>query len=378
MELVKPPLSFRYDVFPGNAGMEFPVALRLIAKYGRRVELKYVPRAALLLLFGAMVSTAGALENAIYGRSIAETKIPPSLFIVGHWRTGTTLLQGLLANDSRFVAPTLLETSLPGCFWTVGPVVRRLVKTSLPRTRFYDDVVLDPSTPWEDEQAVCNQTGLSYMIASMFPSEGDRWRRFLDLGQLSRAERRAWSHAHRTFVAKIAAGRPGAMPLLKSPPHTARMTFLASLFPGARFLHIHRHPYRIYASTLHMMSRFGRTVQLERCEPDQLSERVIETGRHLYDHFFRDVDRLQGCFAEVAYRDLINDPKTTLDNAYAALGYSHFELAWPQIESAVEKSRSHKRNSLELPSPDIRTKIQAAWPWAFEKWGYDPTELDPL
>jgi hypothetical protein len=179
-------------------------------------------------------------------------------------------------------------------------------------------------------------------------------------------------------VAKIAAGRPAAIPLLKSPPHTARMAFLASLFPDARFLHIHRHPYRIYASTLHMMSRFGRTVQLEQGEPDELGEHVIETGRYLYDHFFKDVDQLQGCFAEIAYRDLIDAPKTTLENAYVALGYSHFELAWPQIESGVKKSRSHKRNSLELLSPDIRARIQSAWPWAFEKWGYDPTELDPL
>src|SRR5437870_1618442 len=43
------------------------------------------------------------LQGVIYGRRIRQTVLQHSpIFILGHWRTGTTLLHELLVQDERF------------------------------------------------------------------------------------------------------------------------------------------------------------------------------------------------------------------------------------------------------------------------------------
>jgi hypothetical protein len=37
--------------------------------------------------------------------------------------------------------------------------------------------------------------------------------------------------------------------IIKSPVHTARVPLLRKLFPNAKFIYIHRHPYEIYQSS---------------------------------------------------------------------------------------------------------------------------------
>ena len=58
-------------------------------------------------------SVAALMQQAIYGRRIAATKVHPPIFIIGHWRTGTTLLHELLVQDDRFTFPTTYECLAP-------------------------------------------------------------------------------------------------------------------------------------------------------------------------------------------------------------------------------------------------------------------------
>lgn len=49
-------------------------------------------------------------QKMVFGRRVANTTIAdPPIFIVGHWRTGTTLLHELLALDERHTPPTTYE-----------------------------------------------------------------------------------------------------------------------------------------------------------------------------------------------------------------------------------------------------------------------------
>jgi hypothetical protein len=41
--------------------------------------------------------------------------------------------------------------------------------------------------------------------------------------------------------------------LLKSPVHTARVELLLQLFPKAQFIYIHRDPYTVFKSAVHMV-----------------------------------------------------------------------------------------------------------------------------
>src|SRR5712675_159543 len=69
----------------------------------------------------------------------------------------------------------------------------------------------------------------------LFASEGD--------------SSRLWCQALTYYLAKLAALNPGRQLLLKNPAHSARIPLLLRLFPGAKFVHIHRDPVAVFHST---------------------------------------------------------------------------------------------------------------------------------
>ncbi len=73
---------------------------------------------AVLYTFLSVVnSVLGLCQQAVFGRRVAETVIAdPPVFIVGHWRTGTTLLHELLILDDHHTAPTGYECLAPHHF----------------------------------------------------------------------------------------------------------------------------------------------------------------------------------------------------------------------------------------------------------------------
>src|SRR5438093_13148384 len=86
-------------------GSTFRDWLRLLGKNRFDVDPRYWPRAALVTLNSLGNSLHGWRENRLYGADIAKQTIQPPLFILGHWRTGTTHLHNLLAIDRRFAFP---------------------------------------------------------------------------------------------------------------------------------------------------------------------------------------------------------------------------------------------------------------------------------
>ncbi|MDQ3332304.1 MAG: sulfotransferase, partial [Planctomycetota bacterium] len=77
-------------------GITMGAWLRLLAQNRFRIHPAYWPKAAFTTLASGLSSTFAVAEKAIYGRRIAATVVPPPLFVLGHWRSGTTHLHNLL------------------------------------------------------------------------------------------------------------------------------------------------------------------------------------------------------------------------------------------------------------------------------------------
>jgi omega-hydroxy-beta-dihydromenaquinone-9 sulfotransferase len=65
------------------------------------VDPEYWHRAAFITLASRMNSYFRRKEEQTFGAQVAETAVQPPLFILGHWRSGTTPLHNLLAQDTQ-------------------------------------------------------------------------------------------------------------------------------------------------------------------------------------------------------------------------------------------------------------------------------------
>src|SRR5262245_6076116 len=65
-------------------------------------------------------------QEGLYGSRIRRTRIEqPPLFIVGHWRTGTTLLHEWLILDPRHTCPNTYQCFEPNHFLLTEEIVKR-------------------------------------------------------------------------------------------------------------------------------------------------------------------------------------------------------------------------------------------------------------
>jgi hypothetical protein len=142
-------------------GLTFGNWVRLLAS---RPPLHWtrIPRLASVTAFSVVNSVEKLLENLVYGRRIKELKFEhPPIFIIGHWRSGTTLLHNLMPLDPQFTYPNLYQVMFPGSFLLTEKTVARLTRWGVPQTRSVDNLPAGWDMTQEDEVAMLAMTMLS-------------------------------------------------------------------------------------------------------------------------------------------------------------------------------------------------------------------------
>jgi len=353
-------------------GMPLRVWVPLLARHRFRVA----PRKLGLLatISGAAVfnSLAEPLSEARYRRQLrAPPRTPPPLFIVGHWRSGTTLLHELLMLDGQFCCPNTYQCFAPGHFLLTEGVVTRALSWIMPKRRPMDDVVAGWDRPQEDEFALVNMGMPSPYLRMAFPATVAPGPAALDLATLPPAELDSWRAALRRFLARLAVRDP-RRPVLKSPPHTARLRVLADLFPGARFLHVVRDPFVVFPSTMRLWRSLHAVQGMQEDDGAGLEEEVFRAFTAMYAAFDRDRPTLPpGSLHELRYEDLVADPVARLEEAYAALDLGGFDRARPVLERHVATMKRYRTNTYRH-DPRIVAEIATRWRPFLDRYGYEP------
>jgi hypothetical protein len=191
----------------------------------------------------------------------------PPLFIVGFWRSGTTLLHELMACDKSFAAPSLLDVLCPADAPFLLGRKRELVAKTLPASRGFDAVEIAPTRPQEEEWALAQLGAPSFFNAFYFPRARAR---LIDEALFFEGEgnpRRAWSAAHGRFLKTLRVKHPTRAPLLKNPANSTRIAELAALYPTARFLRIDRDRDETLRSLRRMMDGMAGMFSLQGAVP---------------------------------------------------------------------------------------------------------------
>ncbi|MCM2281078.1 MAG: sulfotransferase [Bdellovibrionaceae bacterium] len=317
-------------------------------------------------------SRARTRDLKIIAGAGSQVQIPDPIFVLGHWRSGTTHLHNLLALDTRWTFPDFVCATQPHGFLSGGETIRKskLMRALTPKNRLIDNMSASMESPVEDEVALTILSQLSPAMGFLFPKDAAEFDRYLSFQNASDAERKTWQASLRMLLLKLAIFNPKPA-ILKSPPHTARIRWIRNVFPRARFIHIHRNPYDVFASYKRSALIMLEMMRLQNVEWEDFDQRIISQYSHLYDAYFADKGSVpEGFLTEVGYEDLEANPIQTLEKIYQDLNLGDFDPARPAVIEYMNRLGSYRKSDLADISPELLARLNSSWDRSFRTWNY--------
>lgn len=358
----------RPGCFPG---ITFPSWIQLLAKNRFRITSDCYLRCAAITAVSVINSFVGAYESSSFYRKLDSIVVAPPLFVIGHWRSGTTLLHSLFARDSRFAYPNIYQVGYPhGFLSTESPLITRILEFLSPATRPSDNVRFAFDEPSEDEYALCSMTGLSPYTAFAFPRRREFYERYLTLQDVDEREVQLWKDSLLLFLKKLTLKYQRPL-ILKSPAHTARIKLLLDLFPEAKFVHIHRDPYRVFQSMRHWVKIAFRRYRLQAVDDERIDDWIIERYRVLYEAFVRQQDLIPSRnLCELSFEELEHNMFGKLEQVYASLELPRFSGVAARVREHCLTLRQYPTRSFTALSPQLHDRVSREWAHIFRRWGY--------
>ena len=320
-------------------------------------------------LMGPARSLMAALQAWTVGRPHRALDQVEAVFILGFWRSGTTLLHELMATDENFAYPTSYACFHPHHFL----FSQRFATNSGEVRRPQDQVMTGWRTPQEDEFALLCLGARSPYEGLIAAADFASAMKLADPEDLPTDDARRWERLFlRFFRAVWRAGGKRAL-VLKSPTHSYRVRTLRRLVPNARFVLLVRDPYEIFESMMKTYRAFSLRYGLVPGLPNRELREMILAERLRCEEKLRTglsglgSDRL----AVVKYEELIADPVATVETIYRQFGLPQFERIRPRLVEKARALRSSPRMAANLSSP-WRDRLKLAWAEIFDRYGYDP------
>ncbi len=321
-------------------------------------------------------SSMALLQKLVYGRRIKDTEIRHDpLFIIGHWRSGTTLLHELMVLDPQHTSPDTYHCFAPNHFLVSRRLIAWWLRLLMPPRRPMDAMQIAWEHPQEDEFALCTMGVPSPYLQFAFFGERHRYERYLDMEDVPAGTVARWKKAFVRFLKCVTLVEPKRV-ILKSPPHTCRIKILLELFPNARFVHIVRDPFEVFPSTVKAWTRLSEDQYIGAPRFDGLEDYVLDTFQHMYEVFESTRDLIDPSrFCEVRYEDLAKDPIGQVRTIYDHFGLDDFDKVLPKLQDYAAKKAGYRSDQYQL-SADIRERINQQWHLFIQKYGYGPPTDD--
>ena len=348
------------------AGMSLAVWTAFLTRYRASISPRRLPRVLSITFTILLMSPFVLLQRLLFRWRRYQPQAP--LLVVGHWRSGTTLLHELLSLDKNLVTPTGYDCFAPHhslvTAWFVKPLLRRL----LPAGRQIDNMALDLSKSQEDEFALLLMGAPSPYESLAFPDARKASLR-TNLDNLSPREQRAFDHAAKKFFALM--GRNPARRLaLKSPAHAVRLARLARLFPGIKVVHLVRDPRAVFPSTLKAVQSLQGLFALGKQETKSSAAEMMASYLSYFDWLEKGRQILAPAqFIEITFEALIADPIATLEEVYRRLDLGAFDAMRQALAAQVPQLRSYKRSASDL-EPRQRAAIERHTAHIMRRYGY--------
>ncbi len=351
-------------------GMNFPDLMRALVRNRFQVDSECFGRLGYLMILGIFNSLYGGCERLFNTRDIENAHIVgPPVFILGHWRSGTTHLHNLFSVDPNFACPTAYQALFPHHF-VFSQAGGALFNMLAPEKRPMDNVRFYAGAPHEDEFALAGHSLVSPYMRVLFPRVEGNGDCALDPKALAPEALERWKRSFELFLKKLSLSE-GKRIVFKSPPHTGRISLLLEMFPDAKFIHIVRNPYTVYASTHRLWAKSLAYAHLQIPSAALVDATILSWYNELFQLYERDRGLIpEGSLYEVKFEDLEKRPKEIMAEAYSSLHLGDFETVQPHLVNYLASVMGYKKNRHALSAGDCE-KVKTHWKASFERYGYE-------
>lgn len=303
-------------------------------------------------------------RKLLAGRPIENAPV----FILGHWRSGTTFVHNVLACDRQFGYTTTYQTVFPHLMLWGQPLFKAGMSRLMPDKRPTDNMPLGPDLPQEEEFALSNMMPYTFYNFWFFPNELPLYRkRYLTFETATEEEKQCFRDTLTKLIRISLWNTGGKRFLSKNPPHTARVSELLKIFPDAKFIYLMRNPYTVFESTRSFFNNTIRPLQLQHISPATIEKHILETYSEIYRKYESDKPFIpQGNLIEIRFEDFESDPLSVTRKIYDTLSLPCFAEARENISRYLLSRKDYRKNTYDY-TPRTLELVNRYWGEAVEK-----------
>ena len=353
------------------SGSTFTNWIRVLKDNHFKIDWQFIPKAIYVTSMISVMTPFRIYEKILYDKKINEASATNPLFIIGHFRSGTTFLHYLLGQDPSLGYVSTFETMAPSMIIANEQKFKNIVKNHLPTKRPMDDLEMNANLPYEEEYAIANTSPYSFYHGWYFPRNLKKYfDEYVLFKNVSETKINAWKMKYKYFLKKISYKNNGNMILLKSLVNTARIKLLLDIYPDAKFIHIYRNPLKVYLSTWKLYKKMLPLFAFQHISSETLDEYILYCYKELFKKYFNEKHLIpKENLIEFKYEDFIKNPLGMIDKTYQYLDLQEFDKAKPEFIKYIKKHENYQPDKYEMDD-SIRSKIYDKWKFAFDKFGY--------
>ena len=289
-------------------------------------------------------------DRLLYGKKLKIFKFEkPPLFILGHWRSGTTLLHNMLCSDPDAGYLTTYYSLFPHNIGSKA-IFKTFVRVNMPEKRPSDNVKLGVDLPQEDEFAFANYQHNAYYNFFFFPTEYQTfYEKAVHHKNLTEKEKKLWFNKYDLMLKKALLNSKGKRLIVKNPVNTARIKHILKLYPDAKFLYIYRNPVTVYLSTEKFFVNLLPTLQLQHVEEGLIKKVIFDIYKRLLNDYYKQRSLIpKENLYELKYEDFEKHPVEEVRKIYGDLLGEDFDAVKNYFNSYFESIKGYQKNKYEV------------------------------
>lgn len=340
---------------------------------GQHIDPKKKTKLFLTKLVCRLLSTCTGLQERKYQKMLADKPLEKDpLFILGHWRSGTTFVHNIFTQDKNFGFTTTYQTVFPHYVMAMQGFFKPTMGWLMPNKRPTDNMELAPDLPQEEEFAINNTCPFNYYNFWFFPERMQEYcDRYLTFRDITPEEKEEFKKEFVKLVKISLWNTGGKQYLSKNPPHTGRVKTLTEIFPNAKFIYLMRNPYTVFESTRSFFQNTIKPLELHSISEEEMEQNILRNYVELYKAYQEQKKSIpEGNLYEIKFEDIERNAMEVTEDIYRRLRLDGWDEAKVQIEKYISSKKGYKKNKYSY-NPRTISLVNEYWGDILDEWGYE-------